>query len=53
MLDLIQEAFQYGFMQKAMIVGVLIAVSSSVLGIFLVLRKMSRANLRPSFLSNF
>jgi len=36
-----QEGFQYGFMQKALIVGILIAVSSSTLGIFLVLRKMS------------
>ncbi len=41
MIDLIKEAFHYGFMQKAMLVGVLIALSSSVLGIFLVLRKMS------------
>ncbi|MDN5352486.1 MAG: zinc transport system permease protein [Clostridiales bacterium] len=40
-LALIEEALQYGFMQRALIVGVLIAVSSSMLGIFLVLKKYS------------
>lgn len=39
--SLIIEAFQYQFMQRAMIVGVLIALSSSMLGIFLVLKKYS------------
>ncbi|MBS7525051.1 metal ABC transporter permease [Fusibacter paucivorans] len=41
MMALISEVFQYEFMQKALLVGVLIALSSAVLGIFLVLRKMS------------
>lgn len=40
-LSLIAEAFQYTFMQRAMVVGVLIALSSSMLGIFLVLKKYS------------
>ncbi len=33
--------FSYAFMQRAMMVGVLIAVSSSLLGMFLVLKKQS------------
>lgn len=41
LFDLIIESFQYQFMQRAMIVGTLIALSSSVLGIFLVLKKYS------------
>jgi len=41
MIALIIEAMSYDFMRRALIVGVLIALSSSVLGIFLVLRKMS------------
>jgi zinc transport system permease protein len=40
-IDLIREALSYGFMQRALIVGVLIALSSAVLGIFLVLKKFS------------
>lgn len=39
--ELIGEALSYGFMQRALIVGVLIAISSAVLGIFLVLKKFS------------
>ena len=35
------EAFQYQFIVKALIVGSMIALSSSVLGIFLVLKKFS------------
>ncbi len=35
------DIFSYSFMQRAMIVGVLIAVSSSLLGMFLVLKKQS------------
>jgi zinc transport system permease protein len=35
------EAFQYQFILKALLVGSLIALSSSVLGIFLVLKKFS------------
>lgn len=39
--DLIGEAFQFGFMQRALIVGTLIAICSAMLGIFLVLKKFS------------
>ncbi|ERJ12073.1 metal ABC transporter permease [Haloplasma contractile] len=35
------EALQYGFMLKAILVGVLVAVSSALLGIFIVLKKYS------------
>lgn len=37
----ITEALQYGFIQKALIAGCLIAVSCSFLGVFLVLRRFS------------
>ena len=38
---LLQKALQYDFIQKALVCGVLIAVTSSLLGVFLVLRKLS------------
>lgn len=38
---LLQKSLQYDFMQKALICGVLIAITSSLLGNFLVLRKQS------------
>lgn len=41
MFELLIEAFQYGFFQRALIIGILIAISSSFLGGFLVLRKYS------------
>ncbi len=40
-INLIGESLQYGFMQRAIIVGVLIAICSALLGIFLVLKKFS------------
>ena len=40
-IEIIKEAFGYSFMQRAMIVGTLIAISSSLLGVFLVLKKYS------------
>lgn len=40
-MDLIYEIISYGFIQKALVVGILIAISSAVLGIFLVLKKYS------------
>lgn len=40
-MELILEALQYDFMQRAILVGSLIAISSSFLGIFLVLKKQS------------
>lgn len=40
-VQLIQKAFEYEFLQKALLCGVLIAVTSSLLGVFLVLRKQS------------
>lgn len=40
-LILLQKSLQYSFMQKALICGILIAISSSMLGVFLVLRKFS------------
>ena len=40
-LNLILEAVQYGFILRAILVGSLIAISSSFLGIFLVLKKQS------------
>jgi ABC-type Mn2+/Zn2+ transport system permease subunit len=39
LLDLLLETLQYGFMLKALLVGSLIALCCSFLGIFLVLRK--------------
>ena len=39
--ELIKEALSYSFMQRAIIVGVFIALSSALLGIFLVLKKYS------------
>ncbi len=39
--DLAKEALSYSFMQRAIIVGTLIALSSALLGIFLVLKKYS------------
>ena len=35
------EIFQYGFMQRALISGIAVAVSCSVIGLFLVLRRQS------------
>ncbi len=35
------EAFQYGFMQRALIAGVMIAVICSVIGTFIVLKRLS------------
>ena len=40
-LFLLTEAFKYDFIPKAMLAGILIGLSSSFLGIFLVLRKYS------------
>lgn len=40
-LELLSSAFQYGFMWRALIVGIAIAVSSSFIGSFLVLKKFS------------
>src|SRR6266568_4327579 len=37
----ITEILSYGFIQRALIAGTLIAVLSSVLGVFLVLRRLS------------
>lgn len=39
--NMIIQSLQYSFMQRAIIVGILIAVCSSLLGIFLVLKKFS------------
>lgn len=39
--ELIKEALSYSFMQRAIIVGIFIALSSALLGIFLVLKKYS------------
>ncbi len=41
LLNLLYRAIQYGFIQRALVCGVLIAVASSLLGNFLVLRKQS------------
>lgn len=41
LFNLVSEALQYGFMQRALLVGILIAVCSAMLGIFLVLKKFS------------
>ncbi len=35
------EAFQYGFMQRALVAGIMIAVISSVIGTFIVLKRLS------------
>jgi len=40
MLEIL-EALQYGFMQRALIAGSLIAISCAILGVFLVLRRYS------------
>ncbi len=40
-IDSIQQAVQYDFILKALLVGSLIAISASVLGLFLVLKKYS------------
>ena len=40
-ISMITEAFSYGFMQRALIVGILIALCSAMLGLFLVLKKFS------------
>ncbi|MDX9917259.1 MAG: metal ABC transporter permease [Gudongella sp.] len=40
-LVLIKEALKYSFMQRAIIAGVFIALSSSILGVFLVLKRYS------------
>lgn len=39
--ELLGKSLQYGFIQKALICGILIGLSASLLGIFLVLRKLS------------
>lgn len=41
MTNFIQTIFQYGFLQHAIIAGVLTAISCAILGVFLVSRKMS------------
>ena len=41
MLEKLSQYFQYPFVQKAMIVGVLIALCSSLLGVSLVLKRLS------------
>jgi zinc transport system permease protein len=41
MFDLLIELLSYGFMQRALLVGVLVAICSSFLGTFLVLKKYS------------
>ena len=38
---MIFEIFQYGFMQRALISGIAVAISCSVIGLFLVLRRQS------------
>lgn len=40
-IDILLSALQYTFMQRALLVGIMIAISSSFLGIFLVLRRYS------------
>ncbi|MCK5242321.1 metal ABC transporter permease [bacterium] len=40
-MSLLLEAFQYGFVHRALLAGAVIAVSCACLGIFLVLRKLS------------
>ncbi|PIN82890.1 ABC transporter, partial [Candidatus Micrarchaeota archaeon CG11_big_fil_rev_8_21_14_0_20_47_5] len=35
------EIFQYAFMQKAFIAGLLIGIACSILGVFLVLRRQA------------
>ncbi len=40
-MDGIYEILSYSFIQKALVVGILIAISSAILGIFLVLKKYS------------
>jgi len=39
--EMVKEAFEFSFMQRALLVGTLIAISSSLLGVFLVLKKFS------------
>ncbi len=41
LLQTLSEALQYGFIQKALIAGSMVAISCSFLGIFLVLKKFS------------
>lgn len=41
LIDSVQQALQYDFILKALLVGSLIAISASVLGLFLVLKKYS------------
>jgi len=38
---MIAEIFNFGFVQRALITGALIAVACSILGVFLVLRRLS------------
>lgn len=40
-IELVVQAFQYDFMRRALVVGVLIALSCAFLGTFLVLRRLS------------
>lgn len=40
-IELLIKAFQYNFIKDALLVGVLVAISCSMLGTFLVLRKLS------------
>ncbi len=40
-MNLLVEAFQFDFMRKALLVGILIAISCSFLGVFLVLKRFS------------
>ena len=40
-IDLLIKAFQYNFIKDALMVGILVAISCSMLGTFLVLRKLS------------
>ena len=39
--ELISESLQYTFMQRAILVGILIGICSAMLGVFLVLKKFS------------
>jgi zinc transport system permease protein len=47
------EMFEYDFMQRAFIAGIVIAVLASVSGTFIVLRRYSDATIVLSVLSTF